>query len=324
MALVKCKECGHSVSDKASICPNCGCPVEKELVCSECGLALSSTDRICPNCGNPISGHYVEEKTARAFPKIVKYILIVALLGGVGYGSYCIFKQSRSKPTVEVASADSLSEEKELTAEELEEERKIEAAKQSYLEREQQREQEERGWLYGTWRYDIEGGAYLKATINASQITETMFLPSRGETTNIRSYYIDGDRLYTDKTKYRLDRVNKRLLGDDGSPYNRVSNSTPTNTYSNANTNTNSNANSETNHRIARLERKAQDDINELNAMVSSGRMHPTTMMYLKQNLPSELTELMEYYASQGNSVKYNDYAYKKRVVLGVFRDIGM
>lgn len=28
MALIKCNECGHEVSDKASMCPNCGCPIE--------------------------------------------------------------------------------------------------------------------------------------------------------------------------------------------------------------------------------------------------------------------------------------------------------
>lgn len=27
MALIKCPECGHQVSDKASACPNCGCPI---------------------------------------------------------------------------------------------------------------------------------------------------------------------------------------------------------------------------------------------------------------------------------------------------------
>ena len=30
MALIKCKECGHDVSDKASKCPNCGCPIQTE------------------------------------------------------------------------------------------------------------------------------------------------------------------------------------------------------------------------------------------------------------------------------------------------------
>ena len=28
MALIKCKECGHTISDKAAKCPNCGCPMQ--------------------------------------------------------------------------------------------------------------------------------------------------------------------------------------------------------------------------------------------------------------------------------------------------------
>lgn len=30
MALIKCTECGHAMSDKASVCPNCGCPTTRE------------------------------------------------------------------------------------------------------------------------------------------------------------------------------------------------------------------------------------------------------------------------------------------------------
>lgn len=30
MALVKCKECGHEVSDKASVCPQCGCTINRK------------------------------------------------------------------------------------------------------------------------------------------------------------------------------------------------------------------------------------------------------------------------------------------------------
>ena len=29
MALIRCTECGHEVSDKAMQCPNCGCPIHK-------------------------------------------------------------------------------------------------------------------------------------------------------------------------------------------------------------------------------------------------------------------------------------------------------
>ncbi|MGM9746988.1 MAG: zinc ribbon domain-containing protein [Paludibacteraceae bacterium] len=28
MALIKCKECGHEVSDLANVCPNCGAPIK--------------------------------------------------------------------------------------------------------------------------------------------------------------------------------------------------------------------------------------------------------------------------------------------------------
>ena len=31
MALIKCGECGHSISDKASQCPNCGNPIRREI-----------------------------------------------------------------------------------------------------------------------------------------------------------------------------------------------------------------------------------------------------------------------------------------------------
>jgi len=31
MAMIKCTECGHMVSDKANTCPECGCPVSEIL-----------------------------------------------------------------------------------------------------------------------------------------------------------------------------------------------------------------------------------------------------------------------------------------------------
>ena len=32
MSLIKCNECGKEYSDKAEICPNCGCPNKKRKV----------------------------------------------------------------------------------------------------------------------------------------------------------------------------------------------------------------------------------------------------------------------------------------------------
>lgn len=30
MSLIKCKECGKEISDKAESCVNCGCPISKK------------------------------------------------------------------------------------------------------------------------------------------------------------------------------------------------------------------------------------------------------------------------------------------------------
>ena len=57
MALIKCPECGKEISDKATQCPNCGCPCEefrkikvpKELSENEKPQMFS-----CVNCGRPL------------------------------------------------------------------------------------------------------------------------------------------------------------------------------------------------------------------------------------------------------------------------------
>ena len=44
------------VSDKATTCPHCGCPVEEQqrtVICPECGQEISEKDMKCPNCGCP-------------------------------------------------------------------------------------------------------------------------------------------------------------------------------------------------------------------------------------------------------------------------------
>ncbi len=54
MALIKCEECGQMVSDKASACPHCGCPVKVPMVCPECGEAVTEGDSYCQKCGCPL------------------------------------------------------------------------------------------------------------------------------------------------------------------------------------------------------------------------------------------------------------------------------
>mgnify|MGYP002537940794 CR=1 FL=1 len=48
MALVKCKECGKSISDTARTCPHCGIKTEVET-CPECGKKVKQNDDFCSN-----------------------------------------------------------------------------------------------------------------------------------------------------------------------------------------------------------------------------------------------------------------------------------
>ena len=53
MALIKCKECGESISSSAKTCPHCGYKNEVSI-CPECGKKVKSSDVNCPECGYPL------------------------------------------------------------------------------------------------------------------------------------------------------------------------------------------------------------------------------------------------------------------------------
>ncbi len=52
MAIIKCPECGHNVSDKAQFCPGCGIKILNNLKkCPNCGEVTLIAKEFCPNCG---------------------------------------------------------------------------------------------------------------------------------------------------------------------------------------------------------------------------------------------------------------------------------
>lgn len=51
MALIKCPECGHSVSENAPTCPECGVEISGKITrCPQCGQFYFSYQPSCPNC----------------------------------------------------------------------------------------------------------------------------------------------------------------------------------------------------------------------------------------------------------------------------------
>ena len=51
MAIIKCPECGHQISDKAPVCPSCGVEIAgKTIKCPQCGEVYFKDQKMCPNC----------------------------------------------------------------------------------------------------------------------------------------------------------------------------------------------------------------------------------------------------------------------------------
>ena len=76
MALIKCTECGHDVSDRASVCPNCGCPISS-------GVPERRYDVIEQNNAH---GNGDGKKPNKWLYVIA--VLIIAAIAGYGYFTY--------------------------------------------------------------------------------------------------------------------------------------------------------------------------------------------------------------------------------------------
>ncbi len=54
MAIIKCPECGHQISDKARTCPNCGIEIAGKITrCPNCGEIYFKGEVVCPHCHKP-------------------------------------------------------------------------------------------------------------------------------------------------------------------------------------------------------------------------------------------------------------------------------
>ncbi|MBR5036446.1 MAG: zinc-ribbon domain-containing protein, partial [Prevotella sp.] len=51
MAIIKCPECGHQISDKAPTCPSCGVEIAGHITrCPQCGTVYLNEQDSCPIC----------------------------------------------------------------------------------------------------------------------------------------------------------------------------------------------------------------------------------------------------------------------------------
>lgn len=132
MALIKCNNCGRPVSDRAAVCPHCGCDPHvvknpRLMACPHCGALISKKANVCPNCGkapntnpsqyqnavgigNPDIDEYEydEEKTAnRGLQGIVGILVVIALVfAGFLYSGHRYYNGKTLKFTVDTCAVD--------------------------------------------------------------------------------------------------------------------------------------------------------------------------------------------------------------------------
>ena len=65
MAIIKCPECGHQISETATVCPSCGEKIAGNIVkCAFCGEVYFKDDGICPRCYRSLpQGEHNADKT---------------------------------------------------------------------------------------------------------------------------------------------------------------------------------------------------------------------------------------------------------------------
>ena len=84
MSMIKCSECSNLISDKASVCPNCGCPISFS----------QQTVKSSPILSNTATGNREQQSSLypqiRAFADSVKTIYTLSVIGlvlclGIGF-----------------------------------------------------------------------------------------------------------------------------------------------------------------------------------------------------------------------------------------------
>lgn len=75
MALIKCPECGKEISDKASNCPNCGCPIETDSTIKESNSIVKE------------SSINKQSFNIKKFVPIIIGVIVVAIIGIIFYNA---------------------------------------------------------------------------------------------------------------------------------------------------------------------------------------------------------------------------------------------
>ena len=250
MALIKCTECGRDVSDKASACPNCGCPIQKDesVFVSASGKVYRINDSNGGNVKDEEGEVFVSasgekyrtgnskrrnEDDSMNFVAIVVGVLVVL---GIVIG-ILVWNANKKEDYYSAAQQRAeLARAKQNKARRAEEERRsreerkrIEKANRQRAEANRQRAEEEAQsnamWLYGTWIAE-EQGYQIEMIVSENNLIQRI----GGQTFYNGAYYYNGnDMLLYNKTSSGgwndvwLVDIGKQALMHNGRPMRKTS-----------------------------------------------------------------------------------------------------
>ena len=123
MALIKCNNCGHVMSDRADFCPHCGCPKEssaKEEISKTKGTSVneeasaintetvSTTEKLNSNDNEATTTQDTDEED-KANKGLVALVIVLAVIA-IGFGGY-MFLTNENQNTDFVTPSDTLTTE---------------------------------------------------------------------------------------------------------------------------------------------------------------------------------------------------------------------
>lgn len=80
MALIKCKECGKEISNKAKNCVHCGWELDIAF-CPECEKEISKNDIACKYCGFQLNAPKIQNQNTLGNSKRDTFSLVGMILG---------------------------------------------------------------------------------------------------------------------------------------------------------------------------------------------------------------------------------------------------
>ena len=81
MAIIKCPECGHQISDKAPTCPSCGVEIAGKVTrCPECGEIYFKEEDLCPHCHRPTRGQTIMNTPVQTVKETVAPAVIAPVM----------------------------------------------------------------------------------------------------------------------------------------------------------------------------------------------------------------------------------------------------